>query len=507
MKTSTEGNPVINRHRPYSKNQFSQRYLRLVDAPLWEDLDTNTDCAHRDPKCSCIRCDQYDYDLASKSEIARQEIRNILHRYSQTTMEALLPPELWASLGWQSSKPHLALPPLKADRIRPERLPIALAQYAAHFDHNYQTQYPLPDALLDFFADEEVVEELFCINQTMLQWSQDALVDFLLLQPFWVRDLHTWVDPQTNPKERLRSLIDHLFVVYPVPEFLYNGWNRRPQDTMGSWWHKSLDPRDTWIQWFILLAQGGSLHDAGSFLGWDLPRKYSHFLQQVPAHLKFQDACLFAEMQVLGITQLPFARIQGLNCFNFEPLFTTHRITATAFARETLVWLDRHTAALSDTERELVMDYAIHLVTEAERAGEINFSWQGRSAARVLELSRAYEASRYIPYSNLAWKRKGWDATIPQAQGGKWTVTELCNGRELYQEGHAMRHCVSSYAYACANNRSAIFSLRCDDLRKVTIELNLPSKKVAQAKGPCNRNADAREMAIIATWLASTVRV
>ncbi len=66
-------------------------------------------------------------------------------------------------------------------------------------------------------------------------------------------------------------------------------------------------------------------------------------------------------------------------------------------------------------------------------------------------------------------------------------MRELVSGRELYEEGLAMHHCVAGYAMRCASGTSAIFSLKIAGERHVTVELQPATREVIQARGAYNR--------------------
>jgi hypothetical protein len=72
----------------------------------------------------------------------------------------------------------------------------------------------------------------------------------------------------------------------------------------------------------------------------------------------------------------------------------------------------------------------------------------------------------------------------------------------LAEESQAMHHCVTLYAYRCAQGQSAIFSLRAAGERRITIELDALGR-IVQARGACNRAATGEEQAVMARWLAA----
>ena len=67
-----------------------------------------------------------------------------------------------------------------------------------------------------------------------------------------------------------------------------------------------------------------------------------------------------------------------------------------------------------------------------------------------------------------------------------------------------MRHCVVLYAPSCVAGQCAIFSLRRNGIRVLTVEIGLPGRGVLQARGACNREANPSEMTVVNKWLQET---
>jgi PcfJ-like protein len=76
---------------------------------------------------------------------------------------------------------------------------------------------------------------------------------------------------------------------------------------------------------------------------------------------------------------------------------------------------------------------------------------------------------------------------------------------ELYREGHAMHHCVGSYADRVYTGELYIFGIRRGRERLATIALNrtLEGPGVLQVRGPCNTAVSQRIMQAIRKWLRS----
>ncbi len=100
MKQSIRGQRVPNWHKPLPKHEFSQRYRRLSQAPLAEDLDTEAEGDHG-MDCCCRSC--YDgeehYDFAYKPDLIKQEIRNCIWRENSDNLQSLIPATVWEAFG------------------------------------------------------------------------------------------------------------------------------------------------------------------------------------------------------------------------------------------------------------------------------------------------------------------------------------------------------------------------------------------------------------------------
>ncbi|MEY3443765.1 MAG: hypothetical protein RLZZ519_2046, partial [Bacteroidota bacterium] len=310
MKQSIRGQRVPNWHKPLQKHEFSQRYRRLSQAPLAEDLDTDAE-GHHGRDCCCRSCydGEYHFDFAYKPDLVKQEIRNCIWRESSDNLQSLIPATVWERLGAVKNHPDSTTPQLRKDRIRSEELAIELLKFATFFDVHYQTTHLLPESLREFLKDQTNLATFRNLSEGAFLENPRFLMNVLLLQPFWVRDAQTWTDPMTDVASRQRSLIDHLFVIYPVPPVFYTCWDQ-----------KNVEPQAAWLQWFILAAQGASLQSASQILGWDIPRKFAHFLMLAPAHLSFDAACTYAEMLRLGIRNLRFGTVHNWGVFMLSPV-------------------------------------------------------------------------------------------------------------------------------------------------------------------------------------------
>lgn len=78
------------------------------------------------------------------------------------------------------------------------------------------------------------------------------------------------------------------------------------------------------------------------------------------------------------------------------------------------------------------------------------------------------------------------------------------NINSLVFEGQKLNHCVSSYASSVINKKSIIFFMRKKMKKKeplVTIEINLETKEVVQARGSYNRRLNNEENQVLNKWI------
>ena len=88
-----------------------------------------------------------------------------------------------------------------------------------------------------------------------------------------------------------------------------------------------------------------------------------------------------------------------------------------------------------------------------------------------------------------------------------WRISELLSSRELEDEGRAQGHCVASYAVSCRRGLCSIWSLRCETengvKRLLTVELNMKTREIVQARGKGNRLPEKKELEVLGRWAAA----
>jgi hypothetical protein len=343
----------------------------------------------------------------------------------------------------------------------------------------------------------------------------------LVLAPFWIRSLESWACSSRGQDldATTVSLIDHLFVRYPVPAPLYEPWRSEHLPSL------------KWACWLLLIGQGASLPRAAARFGWCVSTKLVHHLGSAPADLGPLEAVMWAEITRLGGSRVELDRMRQHPAYVFDPTAATgepeqftieeddeparrHRRgpqTHVAFWQSTVEWLARHRDELTDESCQLILDWAMHSHTEdiaRDVAAPNRFGWAGRTPARALEQAREYRqylTPGWRPDQDLRWRSHAWDWEERVGELA-WSVRELTSVAELDAESAAMHHCVASYVYRCVQGRSAIFSIKLDGTRRCTVELDPVNRRLVQARGKRNRACDPDEWRFMTRWLTFLAR-
>ncbi|GBU27754.1 hypothetical protein R84B8_01295 [Treponema sp. R8-4-B8] len=162
-----------------------------------------------------------------------------------------------------------------------------------------------------------------------------------------------------------------------------------------------------------------------------------------------------------------------------------------------------------------ICDFVLVKIREREKNA---FSFSGRTIYSVISLSnewhecqrREARQAAAMKDKNLidtsCWKGLGITRFRHETDEFIWTVTELRTAQELVNEGRKMRNCVGGYAHKCASGNSAIFSVeRAVKSKQITnnvatVEVNVSTRAVIQAKGSCNTALSSQIMRLITRW-------
>lgn len=492
MKQRRHGKKVYNWHRPLGRSQLRRRFLRArethrsVDAEL-ASLDESADLADCDiwpyeiSNYCCEICYRESQGYADEEDMnllsIRQLLDNLLHP-SQWILDLERTQERLDSLE-QTTTLHLS--PQRAGTIEDR-----LAEHLELLNDSDSDKRAMQRILSVYASDLRRVQRIRSAGQAIGTPHFARLI--ILFSPFWIRDPMDW-DASGEPLELLRFL----FVQHEAPGFLFPVWLR--SDCLSEIHLK-------WVLWLIIIGQGGSLKRASRHFPWAVSGKYQRYLLETPEDLGPVEAARLAETRRLGGSLTTFRRLQEFHYFNYDPSeeFFPHR----DFWEATVRWLSKHEAELTDDDSHDILQWAIHEHTELRGFGE--FCWKRRSVASCRRHADDYFTSLNCGMQDARWKAQGWDLeNFQDDAGATWSVTELVDGLSLVKEGQVMRHCVALYSIRCLNGECALFSLRRQGTRQITIEVDLRQMRVVQARGKFNRAAKPEEQAAIALWFA-TVR-
>jgi len=489
MKQRKFGKKIQNWHRPLGPSQLRRRFLKhRYDDPEYDErgqlrddspeVDDYWDCYDPcGPDCEICgvarRDDPFDYHLL-------QFMRSV------TSLPPPLIPYEWAvdAASAQPGEDAASRLPVRQGTAGIEE---RLASHVGKLKSTSSSADALRPEMVSAIGDWRNLEVVKHVAEQ--SHAPDFVTRVCMFAPFWVHSPRTW-DARSG-----RPLVHHLFGLYDVPAFLASEWFRESEIT-----------RFKWLCWFILFAQGGSLKRAAHYFDWDVPAGFAHHLAAAPADLSPTEACILAEVRRQGGDEIDCRRILRNPAFVIDPTERSAAGSHRKFWHDTLRWLIAHREAITDQQSDLILSWAMHEYTETDRAGLPAFSWKGRRVRAVLERSVAYHREVENPWYRYSWQGHGWDWVLEVPPHGKWSFVELTSGDELFQEGKAMRHCVASYAGRCASGYSAIVSLRYNQQRRVTIEITPRTKQIVQARGLCNRPADAEAQRALSLWMATVVR-
>ncbi len=358
--------------------------------------------------------------------------------------------------------------------------------------------------------------------------SVDSLLALLMLKglsAYKLRPAETYVPKSHNLDRQLTGLINHMFVKYPVPDFMYqvclaklpqgqrNAGAAQPDPVMLNDMARVQDKndlaraQDTYRCWFITLAQGDSFNKLVK--GLMTSREAVTFLP-APAGRKAHENVWWARMKV---AELPEALIGAL----IDRVFTNYvpDDPEGRFAEVIQFYACEHQALSKNSLDEVTNFIAYKLRNDRQ------FRMKGRTASSAVKLSDEWhllmqraKLGRHIQWDGL--RIADW---VHEDKAEVWEVVELRDNKDLVNEGRKQKHCVYSYVHRCTVGQSFIFSLRAYrkaaayydedgklildrtfETRRVTVEVS-PSRSLVQVRGPLNRATTVEEQAVLRRWI------
>jgi len=325
----------------------------------------------------------------------------------------------------------------------------------------------------------------------------------------WIRPLGSWKpDPEATGKEQYSSLLEHLFIKYPPPNFFKSVLQTR--DGHASQEHA----------WYLHLGSGQSLRTAPG-MRVVLSKREAHNVLRAPTHLSIYEALLWGKLETLGAEPVLIAEImrtgyaysfvgESRSDFRNRPVEIRPQIAALTrmFVRSPnadpnqigplIDFLDR---TGDQAIRQYGPDLKNQTITSLTRGME---EWhEGLYRMRAARREASVECAAWSPDRGIRplYLPAGSDEPFCL-----WQLIELCCQEALSWEGRAMRHCVASYASRCASGSTSIWSLRtvspegCHSVATIEVQRVNRSRSIVQARAVANARPDEPAMQMIKRW-------
>jgi hypothetical protein len=320
----------------------------------------------------------------------------------------------------------------------------------------------------------------------------------------WLRPVEAWCPRTHNTRRQFASLARHLLAEYPVPVFMDAVW------FLGT--GEAVFRRQ---RWFSHIGLGSNIRTADTPI--PLTKRMAHYFMQAPADCTVDQAVRWG--QVLGLggdPRLAQAIIASRLGEHFE--HDEFWVTVIRFFIDSPMLDPLHVGPIIDylydqrfRDRE---EFVAAGVFERRPPAQPNLSMKGRSPTTLLRQVERWhrQLGKEAAHIKGEWVSSGivgYDG-IEGTKGSpslrRWTIRELLSGSALVAEGHAMHHCVASYAHSCSRRVTSIWSLQMHNhegsQRVLTVEVRLASKTICQARGKRNVMPDAKAKDILRRWAA-----
>jgi hypothetical protein len=316
-----------------------------------------------------------------------------------------------------------------------------------------------------------------------------------------LRDPERYVPRSHNIGKQVRGFIDHLFVKYPVPEFMYRAFCEERSEKIDSL-------RERHQQWFLDLARGGSFPKLVK--GTMTSREAALFLK-APVELKIHQNVWWAKLIAAGVPRAMACTLaQGVLNWKVPGAHEPQDDQMIAF-------FGRFHAQINEKQFDQLTSF---LAWKLRDKDPIHLN--GRTPQSVLRLAaewrRLHNDETYGTF--IAWPGLGYSPWRIVNKSTILDIAELRTNRELMEEGRKQRNCVFIYTRDCAKEISAIFSLRAysghtartldgqqgsvlekvNELYRITIEVDMIDRTVNQIKARFNTEPTADQRSVIDLW-------
>lgn len=328
----------------------------------------------------------------------------------------------------------------------------------------------------------------------------------LKMNIFWIRDISTWEWESRNTYKQIKSLVEHLFCEYKIPEFMFQTWTDKNSQS------KHFD-------WFLHLALGGSARELHKF-PIPITKKMAHEFINTPfPGYSIDDAVRRSQVLSMGgdvrlADAIMMSRLR--HDFSHNDFWTT---VIQFFIGIPMLNLDEVGTVLDYiNEKKFVPQRTVINGVVTNIPENPGFSMKGRNITTLIRDTHAWHkelrqlrrqaganalvGKSYKPDLTSKWSRSRVNTfNLTEGKNEKrkvWQLVEITNAADLYDEGKNMRHCVYSYLSSCISGKCSIFSLRLFDISMVTIEVR--DGRAVQIRGQSNKRPGDKELAIINEW-------
>ena len=302
-----------------------------------------------------------------------------------------------------------------------------------------------------------------------------------------------------SPELRFLDLVKFVFARYPVARHLELAWTEElpaAADVNG------LEPgcaafeqgRTGRCYWYILAAQGGSLHREG--LQHYISKREIHYFLSAPAQVVSTTRAFWYAIAMAVNEDVELAeRVSRTKLVGYPVAWKFWKDIARFFARNPLPVLE-----MND-----FIDYF-----QAAKDLDDGFEVHGRTLKALRR--RMEEWHRMLQGMCLLDNERWPGRPIPdavyrtEAESGPavWRLHQITSAIELFREGERMQHCVMSYKDRCIEAGTSIWSLTYECPigtfnRGLTIEVDNRGA-VVQCRGFANRAPLDSELAILGSW-------
>lgn len=340
----------------------------------------------------------------------------------------------------------------------------------------------------------------------LLKEYNSTICAILKMNLFWIRDISTLEFKSKNTYKQLKTLLEHVFCEYEVPEFMFQSWTEKNSPSLH-------------LDWFLHLAGGGSAKQLHKYPIAATKKMLHEFITTPFPGYSISDAV--RRSQVLGLggderlaNAILMSRLR--NEFSNNDFWTT---VIQFFVGIPMLNLDEVGTIIDYiNEQKFVPTRVIVNGIATYRAENPNFSMKGRNLENLIRDTHAWHrqlaqlrrqaggntgtSTSYKPDLTSKWTRthvKPFNVTEGKKEKQKiWSITEITNAAELYDEGKSMRHCVYSYLKSCIDGKCSIFSLRLFGTSVATIEVR--GTMAVQIRGPRNQRPTEKELSLINDW-------